>query len=423
MSQTPKTKKAVSQFRGPADSTAFNQSSEDLYQDLVYLYNKSNELDSDVRESFSATSKIVHSIGQEIARLRQEVAALNAAQEPKALYLTNSAMRVDDLFIGGSFEIPITIQLSYDPRYRLYSLPKNVGSSISRLTFTDPDGNRAVPPSLEMVVAPNTTSSDNANAIIRTSQPFESVLDSAGRVWERNVIQSTAAGDAEMDLMFSLPVDLASTEYANVVNLIPFPVFGVDITGIYYTTEAYPDLSVLGSTWTPLNNDSKYFENNAAVGSLPPGSWAGDEILDSPPLSFIFPSEKITAMRITIRQRSAFSVLQDGNLKYQFSYGISHLDVRYDKFETSGKAIFELTPHVGDTISAITSVQPYIYNVNQAGLADVFSYRIIWETSPSSGVYTTTPVPLSAKAYLEVTLQKDSVGNIPALTGFKVVYS
>lgn len=424
MSKVPNTKKHISQNRGPADSAAFNTESEDVYNDLVYLYNKANELDSDISEGYSAVVKDIRAIGQEITTLETQLAALSNSITPKTVYLTGSEMRDEDRFNASVYNVPLANRLTYDNRYNIYSLPKNSGSSISRLTFYDTDGARAIPPSLEMVVIADTTSSDKNDTNVRSSQPFEAVLGSPGKVWERNVSAVNDSTAAEMDLLFTLPADLTSTEYANVVNLIPFPMFGVDLMAVYYTTDAYPDLSLTGSVWTPLNKNATYNGNTAAVGFVPPGAWNGDEILNAGPLSFVFPSEKVTAMRLTLRQRNPYNLTEDIIYpKFLYSYGLSYLDVRYEKFDATGKAIFELIPKVGDTISSISSVTPYIYNVTQAGLTDVFSYRVIWETFPDSGVYTTTPVPLSQKVFLEVTLQKDDQGNLPALNGFKVVYA
>ncbi len=422
--KTPNTKKHVVQQRGRQDSETYNQNSEDIYQDLVYLFNKANELNSDIDEGYSAITKDIRSIGIEISTLEATLASLNSSVAPKTVFLTGPEMRDDDRFEGTAYAIPAANRLTYDNRFNTYSLPKNANSSISRLAFYDSDGNKAIPPSLEMVVVPDASSSDKGDSYVRTSQPFEAVLGSPGKVWERNVSTLNDSTPAEMDLFFTLPADLTSTEYANAINLVPFPMFGVDILAIYYTTEAYPDLSTTGSVWTPLNKDAIYNGNPSAVGYVPPGAWSGDEILNAGPLSFVFPPEKITAMRITIRQRNPYNLTEDIVYpKFLYSYGLSYLDVRYEKFDASGKAIFMLTPKVGDTISSITSVQPYIYNTTQAGLPDVFSYRVLWETFLDSGVFTTTPVPLSSRVFLETTLTKDAAGNLPVLTGFQVVYS
>jgi hypothetical protein len=426
MSKTPYTQKHIQQFRGPSDSEVFNQTSEDIYNDMVYLHNKANELSSDIEEGFSAALKDVHGISREIEDLRVEIAAVKAAANAKVISYTGPQIDDTDRFIGTPYEIAAVDKLTSDSRFKLVTLPKVLGSSVSRLKYSGVNGDISIPPSLEMVVFPDPSSLDDSNSStnLRTSLPQEAVIADPGRVWERNVVSSTPAGQTTMDLMFNLPTELTSTPYANVLEMIPFPIYGVDVLGIYYSVDPAPVLSVNSAEWIPLNNESLYFNNPNAVGKIAPGSWVGDEIIEAPPLSFIFPSERITAFKIKLRQSNPFNTTSDLVYpQYVYSYGLSMLDVRYDKFGDNGKIIYELQPKSGDTISSIDNVTPYIYNMPQAGLTDVFSYRVIWETAPDSGTYTLTPVPLSQRVWLEVTLIKDNQENLPALSGFRVEYS
>jgi hypothetical protein len=426
MAKSPYTQKHVDQFRGPADSESFNKNSEDIYQDLVYLHNKANELSSDVAEGFSAALKDIYGISREIEDLRAEIAAIKATSGSQLISYAGAHIDDTDRFANTAYEISDIDKLVLDSRFKLVTLPKVIGSSVSKLKYTGVSGEISIPPSLEMVVAPKTNSLDNGapETIVRTSLPYEAVVADPGRVWERNVISDDPNGQVSLDLMFSLPTELTSTPLSNVIEMIPFPLYGVDIIGIYYSTDPAPVMSADSPEWIPLNDASLYTNDDDAVGKIPPGAWSGDAILESYPLSFVFPSKRITAFKIALRQTNPFNLTSDLMYpKYIYSYGISTLDVRYDKFADSGKVIFRLDPNTGDTISSVENVTPFIYNVAQAAISDVFSYQIIWETSPDSGIYTLTPVPSSEKAWIEITLMKDDLDNLPALNGFVVEYS
>jgi hypothetical protein len=420
MPENPYSKQHNQQFRGPSDSGAFNETSENNYRDLVYLYNKANEIDVDMSAKYSAVMKDTYSLSQEIEAIRLELASLSPSSE---VHYTSPSQKDDSRFDGGSYEV--TAPLSFDGRFGTYGLPKIDAFSISRLTFTNAEGDSDVPASLNMVVEVEGASVEaDADVEVSTSSIYEAVINKAGSVWERNVIVDDNSSYAQLDLMLNLPVDLTSTDNINTVELIPFPMYGIDVLGVYLSSEVSPNLSRTGTTWVPLNKNDNYLNDPEAVGSLPPGAWSGDEILSSAPLSFVIPNEKATAIRITLRQNSAYNTTKNGvTPKAIYSYGLSHLDVRYDRFEESGKVIFKLEPKDAETISSIDSVTPYIYNVEQAALNNVFSYRVIWETSNDSGTYTLTSVPSSSKAWLEVTLVKDSEGNFPVLNGFKITYS
>jgi hypothetical protein len=76
----------------------------------------------------------------------------------------------------------------------------------------------------------------------------------------------------------------------------------------------------------------------------------------------------------------------------------------------------------GKVINSIDSVTPNIYNVSEAELPFVFSYRVIWDTGVS-GAYTLDPVPFSDHVWIEVTLNETVRYGTPSLSGLKVEYS
>ena len=418
MPKNPYTQKHVNQFRGPADSDAFNNNAEDVYRDLVYLHNKSNELDSDVTEGLSALVKDLRGMSLEIEDLKTELAAVKATNNTKYVFYTGSEIEDTGNFNGSAYEVELDNRLWVDDRYTRISLSSVVNSSVSRLHYANTTSEVVLPPSLEMLVVANDSSVDDGTSV-RTSSPYDAVLMEPGKIWERNVKSGNGAGEAIVDLMVRLPAELTVTPYVNMVNLLPFPLYSTDILGIYYSEDPAGNLSVNDPNWVPINKDADYRNNDNAVGKIAPGAWDGDEVLQGGPLSFIFPPRRASAIKITLRQRGSFQY--DGTNLY--SYGLSLLDVRYEKFRQTGTSMFRIEPKAGDTITAIESVQPYIYNVPAAALADVFEYRVIWETAPDSGVYTLTPVPSSEKVWLEVTLKKDSEENLPAMSGFRVQYS
>lgn len=421
MSKNPYTKKSSRRYRGPSDSESFNELNESLYEDLVFLYNATNEIDANLDEAYSVFGKNLEGLSKEIEKLKLD---LKNVQETGQAFSFGPNIKDDtSRFDGTAYEINSLDKIYFNSRFKSYTLPRVADSSISRLKYLNENGEIRVPPSLEMVVIPDGTSVESG-AIVKTTLPYDAVLENPGQVWERNVLSSDPNGEAVMDLFFTLPQDLASVEYANVLSLIPYPMYNVDIVGIYYTTEVGPTLGTNSTVWTPLNVDSNHLNNPDAVGYIAPGAWAGDEIDNSGAKTFIFPSEKITAMRITLRQTEPYDVSSvSAPDEYIYTYGLSSLDVKFDKFQESGKIIYQIEPNTGDTFSSIDSVQPDVYNVPAGALEDVFSYRVIWETALDSGTYTLSPVPSSAKAWIEVTLNKDSFQNLPVLTNLKVTYS
>jgi hypothetical protein len=117
-----------------------------------------------------------------------------------------------------------------------------------------------------------------------------------------------------------------------------------------------------------------------------------------------------------MRQRNYFTE----NGKYIYTYGLSDLDVRYDKFLPSGKIIFKFEPANGDIISSITSVTPKIYNVSPALLSEAFSYRVIYN---DGSIYTTTNPGASNAVWIEITLNIMPDGTAPVLSDLIINYN
>lgn len=417
MVDAPYTTKRFDQHRGPKDSQDYNLRVEQNYKDLVYLYNKIATVDSDRAKAYAAFVKELLSIAKGLVGIDARLLALEEDQNTLGFYSSTS---IDtNRFNSTAYAVADVDECTYHDQYGFFTLPKVDASSISKLKFSNDDGTYGIPASLEMNVIQDATSVDNGSAVIDSSQPYNAVMSRPGRVWDRNVIAtSTDVNGATCYLYFKVPNDLSIVSDVNAIFLDAFPIKSTDIMEIAYTTSENPKLTAI-ETWTPLNSTGQYENEEEAVGHLPPGGWSGDEIIEAGPKAFYFDPKPISAFRIKLRQKNYF--VEGG--KYVYSYGLSKLDVRYDKFLDTGKAIIKFSAPGGDTISSITSVTPKIWNIPQYLINDVFSYRVIWETALDSGIYTLTPVSFSSKVWIEVTLNKTSAGATPVLSGLILEYT
>jgi hypothetical protein len=199
--------------------------------------------------------------------------------------------------------------------------------------------------------------------------------------------------------------------------LNPFPSFGCDIASIEYTTKLNPSLSEADG-WTKLNQYGYYDGDLAAVGKVAPGGWSvagSDSIENAGPLCFYFPEIDITAVRIKFVQKNYLTELG----KSVYTYGLSDMDIRYDKFMPTGKTIIKFTPKNGDIINNIISVTPKIYNVPLSAISSVFSYRTIYQ---NGGSYSLSNPGASTSVWLEVTLKMLDDKTPPTLSDIIVQY-
>lgn len=407
------------QYRGPSSSDDYNARVEENYRDLTTLKNDIGVLGETVTEGYANMAKNQLNISQLLEYLEARIEALESKSNVLSFY---GPQQVDnDRFNNTSFSISDDLQCHLDDRHGILLLPKVVTSSISKLTSVNSENRVVLPSSLEMRIAPVATTVDDGVNPVDTSPPEYAFLNTPSRIWDRNVIASAPSVEsAALDLYVKLPTDLMTTADTNAVIINPFPLFSVDILSIEYTTQV--DVLMESSDgYNPLNTDAAYEGNSQAVGWVAPGAWSNNEdaVLDSGMRAFYFDPKPITGLRIRMRQRHYFNEVD----KYIYSYGLHALDVRYDKFLPTGKTMIRFDAPAGKTISEVSSVLPRIYNVAEALIPQVFSYRIIWETSYNSGVYTTTPVSNSARVWVEVTLNQTPGKGTPALSGLTLSYS
>ena len=123
----------------------------------------------------------------------------------------------------------------------------------------------------------------------------------------------------------------------------------------------------------------------------------------------------MTAIRVKFIQRNYFTELG----KAIYTYGLSDLDIRYEKFLSSGRTIVKFTAPDGDVITNVTNVTPKIYNVPSSLISSAFSYRIIYN---DSGTYTLSNPGASNSVWIEVTLNMLDDKTAPVLTDLIINY-
>lgn len=417
MSEYINTQRRTRQYNGPMSSEDHNARVEENYQDLVYLYNKHNVVDQKLSEAFERVLKDHIFINNYIKDIEDRVKALEGEAGQISIY---SLTQLDSSAIpDGEIAIGLDELLSYDSFYNIMTLPKIDGASHSKLKFFTSTDGQIIPDFFETKISNSLPGVDVPGAIIDGTNVYNSILDRSDKYWKRNIIASAPSEfGAQTYVYVKIPVEYTGSKKVNFVKLNPFPAFGVDILAIEYTTTKDPEMSE-SDTWYPLNRDRLYDGFTAAKGKVPPGGWTvngSDAIISSGPVGFYFPELEITAIRFVLRQKNY--LVENG--KYIYSYGLSDLDIRYDKFMPTGKAIFKFDAPEGETISSVTSVTPKIYNISPALLSQAFSHRVIYN---DGSIYTLENPGSSNSVWIEVTLNQLSDGTAPVLSDLIVNYN
>jgi len=414
MSEIIRTQKRDIRYNGIVDSADYNARIEENYQDLVTLYNKANTLESKLQQAFERVIKDHAFLSNAVQDLEDRLAALEANDSVLSLY---SATQIDyATFLSTAYTISSTDLLSFDPYYNTISLPIVSGSSTSKVKFYNPTTGQVVPDFFKTSIDNSYSGVDSSGSVVDTTPTYYAILDDPNKIWKRNIVSNTAnnAG-AQMMFYVKIPTEYTGSNKTNCIKFNPYPMRSVDIFSIEYTTNSNPNL-IESDGWYDLNVDGLYNGQTAAIGKVPPGGWAtagSDKISNSGPLCFYFGDLEITAIRIKMNQRNYFKELN----RYIYSYGLSDLDIRYDKFLTTGKTIVKFDAPSGKLISEVTNVTPYIYNVPPSLLSTAFSYRVIYE---DGGSYTLSNPGSSSSVWIEVTLNMLDDKTPPVLSDLKV---
>ena len=400
MSEFIYTQKKAQQYHGPFSSSDWNERVEQNYSDLVYLYNKYGVIDKKIAELIERVIKDNIFLTNAVNDLFDRIRAIESQYTNQISLFSKSQIDASP-FVSTSYALSSSESLEYNDQYNHLTLPVVSGSSHSKIKFINAAKGQVIPDFLETRLDASLPGGDGNGAIIDTTPVVNAFLNQPDKVWRRNVIlNSPNPLGVSLYLYVKVPsaTSIGST-ISNMLTLSPYPSNGVDVVKIEYTTKSNPTLSD-ADAYIPLNSTGIYEGNYDAVTKVPPGGWptvGSDTCVNSGPLCFYYADKSITAFRILLRQKNY--VVE--NSKYVYTYGLSDMDIRYNKFLPKGRAFIKFNAPTGKTISSILNVSPKIYNVSETNLSDSFSHRIFYK---SGSDYVLTNPGTSSTVYVEVTL-------------------
>jgi len=393
------TEKKLQQYHGPISSTDFNTRIEQNYSDLVYLYNKYGVLDKKMSEIIERVIKENLFLSAAIQDLLDRVRAIESQNTNQMSLYSKSQIDMTP-FVNTSYAIPASLSLEYNEYYNQLTLPVVSGSSYSKIKFINPVHGQVIPDFLETKIDNSLSGGDTTGAVIDTTPVQNALLDQPDKIWRRNVIlNSPNPLGVSTYLYLKIPSGSVGSTLSNNIRLTPFPASGVDVVKVEYTTKLNPTMTDK-DVYVPVN-PGFYDGQYDALGKVAPGGWTtsgSDIIQNAGPLNFLFAEVPITAIRILLRQKNYIVE----NNQYVYTYGLSNLDVRYEKFLPTGKTFIKFNAPSGKTINEITNVSIKIYNISQSLVSQASSYRVFY---PNGSTYTpNSNTGASSSVYIELTL-------------------
>jgi hypothetical protein len=197
-SYVPSSQKRYSQFRGPTNSSDYNELTLESYTDIVRLYNLLKDLDDTMRNYFAQYIKENVMLRQKVQQLEQDLEDVDpplATPESLVLYARffNDANLQNETV--GEETIPLSQRLSVDTTHGLITLPET--GSESNLVSQDDLGATLVPPSF----AYTTLASDPAGCTVSNGTFYYCLSENGNMAWERlGLLSSAPSLNTEFDL-------------------------------------------------------------------------------------------------------------------------------------------------------------------------------------------------------------------------------
>lgn len=284
-------------FRDATESHKQNEHTQEVFYDLVELFNLANEQEIQIdriREFFEVagyfSQRHIDAMTTELETLRQQVNELQNASTEYVKTIYASQMKVDG-------EVPEYEQAMIDTVHNLVTLRPSSYSNSKIYLYDDLNSEYIVPNTLEYEVTPA------ADGLTIQENDFgEALTPDEFKFWHRKYLYNVNQKEATCQILLKLPDNIISSRDVNTVYIHPFPLQTMDIVNVEYN----------------LNGGWK------AIPGFSPVEEAGN-------VKFCFSPTAMSEIRITLRQRH---FIQKGG-KNIFHIGLRDIGVFYDDYQSA----------------------------------------------------------------------------------------
>lgn len=410
MSKVPSTTKNPVRFRGPTNSEDYNALQEDVFYDIVELYNMAGKLEEELvtaNNTLFITSRFqqmrIASLELQMKQLKDELAAAVEQTGNHVAYAFAHTMKVDALANNSE-------KAFIDKVHGVVHLPV-AGKTISKMYIYDEATDDIVlPSSLSVQAFPQDVGILNSTWRIEENDPINAVDGNPNTYWHRRVmmpLEYPPDQPVSCQLTVQLPDTIISNQNANLITIHPFPINSLTIEKIEYSLNG--DYNLLPG-W-PLDDNSNPipYEN---VGNM----------------KFCIPDTPMSSLRVTLIQPNVI----EENYRLTYHMGIQDLSVMYTNHQSQvGKFDIEVEVPAGTALRQITSLTPKFANEallsdTTAGKPKLFSYHVYSLDSGGKTEYLRDQFPIivsTEKVLIKATVHYDSQSKVtPALEYIELTY-
>lgn len=291
-------------YGGKTSSTYMNQFIREVSQNIVFLQHEIQKLQLSLdqsNEALTTENQILVAKLEQLQKLKPNIAVITPTH-----FVETPPPNATISLLAGHITLPA-----------LSTLPR---------TYFKLGNKTILPKTLSISVLPP---ANQTNIVDKNLN--DALLTDTTKFWHRKVTKSLGEPDSEdVEVTILLPEDIINSRQCNVIDIVPFPLGGIDITEVQYSS---------GSSWQPL------------YGFTP--------IAGASSVRLTFPTIEIAAIKIKLLQKTP---IIDGNVKH-FYLGLRSIAAYFVQYQQQAnfQAIYEF-PTTGSR--TILSSIPYFTNGN-----------------------------------------------------------
>lgn len=304
-----------------SDSHKLNQMQEQVFNDILDLFNKANTLQKEMYEMNVAASIESTCYAK---RLEETLTKLSLIEEQ----YDNLLLAPEDFRTITRYAIDATVDelspFSAVIDSNTNDIIANIISSVSKTRlYDDTYDETLIPPSLKIYVGPDSFNTDNEHILTIEDSDISNALDgNISTVWFRRIVTDTSIESIENEVVIGLPEDIITSRMVNQIILSPYPSGYVDIMNVEYKTNGAWQ-TIPGLEYHTCYSEEEYediFGNKYTRGV----------IKNAPNIKLNFKPIQTNQIRIKLRQRNYEYDAQ--NNRRVWYLGIRDLDVNYNRY-------------------------------------------------------------------------------------------
>lgn len=346
-----------------SDSHKLNQMQEQVFNDILDLFNKANTLQKEMYE-MNVAANIESTCYAK--RLEETLTKLSLIEEQ----YDNLLLAPEDFRTITRYAIDATVDelspFSAVIDSNTNDIIANIISSVSKTRlYDDTYDETLIPPSLKIYVGPDSFNTDNEHILTIEDSDISNALDgNISTVWFRRIVTDTSIESIENEVVIGLSEDIITSRMVNQIILSPYPSGYVDIMNVEYKTNGAWQ-TIPGLEYHTCYSEEEYediFGNKYTRGV----------IKNAPNIKLNFKPIQTNQIRIKLRQRNYEYDAQ--NNRRIWYLGIRDLDVNYNRY-TKDHSEFDMVFDFTETDKNIKIYDTEIFcnnNIDSAVLENIY---------------------------------------------------